>query len=134
MLSRRSALCAALFATTAAGAVLANPAFAAETKPFTADAFAAAQKAGKPIFVAIHASWCPVCAKQRPILSELLAEPKFKDLTYFVVDFDSQKDAVKSFGARMQSTLIAFKGEHETGRSVGDTDRASIAALLNKTL
>jgi hypothetical protein len=53
---------------------------------------------------------------------------------YFVVDFDNQKDAVKSFGARMQSTLIAFKGEHETGRSVGDTDRASIAALLNKTL
>jgi len=58
----------------------------------------------------------------------------FKNLVYFVVDFDSQKDAVKSFGARMQSTLIAFKGEHETGRSVGDTDRASIAALLNKTL
>jgi hypothetical protein len=57
-----------------------------------------------------------------------------KRLVYFVVDFDNQKDAVKSFGARMQSTLIAFKGEHETGRSVGDTDRASIAALLNKTL
>ena len=41
---------------------------------------------------------------------------------------------MKSFGAGMQSTLIAFKGERETGRSVGDTDRASIAALLNKTL
>jgi len=63
-----------------------------------------------------------------------MADPKFKNLVYFVVDFDSQKDAVKSFGAGMQSTLIAFKGERETGRSVGDTDRASIAALLNKTL
>jgi thiol-disulfide isomerase/thioredoxin len=131
MFSRRSALFAAL---SAAGAVFAGTAFATETKPFSADAFAAAQKAGKPIFVAIHASWCPVCAKQKPIISELLAEPKFKDLTYFVVDFDSQKDAVNAFGARMQSTLIAFKGEHETGRSVGDTDRASIAALLGKTL
>ncbi len=132
MLSRRSALFAALFA---ASAVSVTPALATETKPFTPDAFTAAQKAGKPIFVAIHASWwCPVCAKQRPILSELLAEPKFKNLVYFVVDFDSQKDAVNSFGARMQSTLIAFKGEHETGRSVGDTDRVSIAALLNKTL
>ena len=59
---------------------------------------------------------------------------KFKDLVYFVVDFDSQKDAVKYFGARVQSTLIAFKGETETGRSVGDTGRASIASLLNKTL
>jgi thioredoxin 1 len=134
MLSRRSALFAVLFATTAAGAVFASPAFATETKPFTADAFAAAQKAGKPIFVDVHASWCPICAVQRPILSELTADPKFKNLVVFVVDFDSQKDAVKAFGVRMQSTLIAFKGEHETGRSVGDTDRGSIAALLNKTL
>jgi thioredoxin 1 len=134
MLSRRSALFAALFATTAAGAVLVKPAFATETKPFTPDAFAAAQNTGKPILVVIHASWCPICAKQKPILSELMADPKFKNLTYFVIDFDSQKDAVKAFGVRMQSTLIAFKGEHETGRSVGDTDRGSIAALLNKTL
>jgi thioredoxin 1 len=130
MLSRRSAL----FAAAAAGAIFVTPAFATETKPFTPDAFAAAQKAGKPIFVGIHASWCPICAKQKPILSELTADPKFKNLAYFVVDFDSQKDAVKFFGARMQSTLIAFKGEHETGRSVGDTDRGSIAALLDKTL
>jgi thiol-disulfide isomerase/thioredoxin len=134
MLSRRSAFFAGLFAVIAASAISVAPAVATETKPFTADAFAAAQKTGKPIFVAIHASWCPVCAKQRPILSELMAEPKFKNLVYFLVDFDSQKDAVNSFGARMQSTLIAFQGEHETGRSVGDTDRASIAALLNKTL
>jgi thiol-disulfide isomerase/thioredoxin len=134
MLSRRSALFAALSTAAAASAVFVTTGFAAETKPFTPDAFAAAQKSGKPIFVGIHASWCPICAKQKPILSELMADPKFKNLAYFVVDFDSQKDAVKSFGARMQSTLIAFKGEHETGRSVGDTDRASIAALLNKTL
>ena len=130
MLSRRTVLFAAVAGSTA----IAAPAFAAETEPFTPDAFAAAQRSGKPIFVAIHASWCPVCAKQRPILSDLMADPKFKNLEYFVVDFDSQKDAVKSFGARMQSTLIAFKGEHETGRSVGETDRASIAALMNKTL
>ena len=63
-----------------------------------------------------------------------MAQPKFKDLVYFVVDFDSQKDAVKLFDARVQSTLIAFKGTTETGRSVGDTERSSIAALLNKTL
>jgi thioredoxin 1 len=34
----------------------------------------------------------------------------------------------------MQSTLIAFKGANEEGRSVGDTKRDSIAALLNKVL
>jgi hypothetical protein len=41
---------------------------------------------------------------------------------------------VKAFGVRTQSTLIACKGDKETGRSVGDTNRASIGALLDKTL
>ena len=130
MLSRRSFVLAAI----AANAAPIAPTFAAETRTFDSGSFVAAQKAGKPILVAVHASWCPTCKAQKPILSELMAEPKFKDLTYFVVDFDSQKDAVKFFGARVQSTLIAFKGATETGRSVGDTDRSSIAALLNKTL
>ena len=130
MLSRR----AALLAAAAASSVFVTPAFATETKPFTQNDFAEAQKAGKSIFIAIHATWCPTCKAQKPILSELMADPKFKNLIYFVVDFDSQKDAVKYFNVRTQSTLIAFKGATETGRSAGDTERASIAALLNKTL
>jgi thioredoxin 1 len=130
MLSRRSVVLAAI----AASAGFTAQALAFETRTFDAKSFAAAQKAGKPILVAIHASWCPTCKAQKPILSELTAKPEFKDLVYFVVDFDSQKDAVKYFGARAQSTLIAFKGETETGRSAGDTERSSISALLHKTL
>src|SRR5262249_51220852 len=124
MLSRRFVL----FATLAAATAVVAPAY------FDPASFDAAQKAGKPILVAIHASWCPTCKAQEPILSEFMAEPKFKDLIYFIVDFDTQKDAVRFFGAQMQSTLIAFKGTTETGRSVGDTERSSIAALLNKAL
>jgi thiol-disulfide isomerase/thioredoxin len=130
MLSRRSVLLAAVAASAAAVA----PAYAASPQPFNDAAFAEAQKAGKPIFVGIHASWCPICKAQAPILSELMADSKFKDLVYFTIDFDSQKDLVRRFGARMQSTLIAFKGANEQGRSVGDTNRQSIAALLNKVL
>src|SRR6516165_12437241 len=130
MFSRRSVL----FATVALATALVAPAYATETKVFDPASFDAAQKAGKPILVAIHAIWCPTCKAQKPILSDLMAEPKFKNLVYFVVDFDSQKDAVNFFGAQVQSTLIAFKGEHETGRSVGDTDRSSLSALVNKTL
>jgi thioredoxin 1 len=130
MFSRRSFI----FITGLATVMSVGPAFASEPTTFTPEAFAAAQKSDKPILVAIHASWCPTCKAQKPILSELMAKPQFENIMYFVVDFDSQKDAVKYFGARVQSTLIAFKGTNETGRSVGDTDRASIAALLNKTL
>jgi thioredoxin 1 len=69
-----------------------------------------------------------------PILSDLRADPRFKDLVYFVVDFDSQKDLVNRFGVRMQSTLIVFKGDKEQGRSVGDTQRATIYALAEKSI
>lgn len=130
MLSRRSILKASLIAA----AVLASPALAETAPPFDANAFAEAQKAGKPILVAIQASWCPTCKAQASILGELRADPKFMDLVYFVIDFDSQKDLVNRFGARMQSTLIAFKGAREEGRSVGDTDRASIYALVGKSV
>ena len=130
MLSRRSVILSAI----AAGTIVAAPANATTTLPFDDAAFAAAQKVGKPIFIAIHATWCPICKAQKPILSELMAEPKFKDLVYFTIDFDSQKDLVRRFGAQKQSTLISFKGEKEEGRSVGDSNAASIAALLNKVL
>ena len=58
------------------------------------------------------------------------AKAEYKSLTIFEVDFDSQKDAVKRFGARSQSTPIVFKGAKETGRSAGDTREASIEMLV----
>src|SRR6185312_3069414 len=91
MLCRRSLLLASLIA----GTLTVAPALATEAPAFVAQAFADAQKAGKPILIAIHASWCPTCKAQRPILSELRADPTFRDLVYFVIDFDSQKDLVK---------------------------------------
>jgi thioredoxin 1 len=108
--------------------------FAAEEQPFTPEAFQAAQDQHKSILIDIDASWCPVCRAQRPILSELFAQPKFKDLTVLRVDFDSQKKEVRRFGANMQSTLIVFKGREEVGRSVGQAKAGAIAALLDKAI
>jgi len=130
MMSRRQLLaCAAV-----AGALLAAPAFASETIPYTPQGFDAAQKDGKSILVEIHATWCPTCKAQAPILADLEKDAKFRNLLVVHVDFDSQKDAVRRFGARMQSTLIAFKDGKETARSVGVTDRESIADLLSKAI
>ena len=111
-----------------------QPAAAGGAVPFSAEAFKAAQAAGSPILVEIHADWCPTCKAQTPILEKLTADPKFKDLKVFRVDFDAMKAVVKDFKAQSQSTLIVFKGPAERGRSVGDTKQASIAALLDKSL
>jgi len=47
-----------------------------------------------------------------------------------VADFGAQKDVVQTFGAPMQSTLIAFRGKAEIGRSIGETNPAAIKAML----
>jgi thioredoxin 1 len=122
-----------MIAAALAAAGLSSPA-SADTVPFSAEAFKAAQAAGSPILIEIHADWCPTCKAQKPIVDQLTAAPKFKDLKIFRVDFDAQKPVVKQFKAQMQSTLIVFKGSAEQGRSVGDTRQASISALLDKSL
>ena len=113
---------------------LLSSAWANSAVPFSAEAFKAAQASGSPILVEIHADWCPTCKAQKPILDKLTADPKFRELKIFRVDFDAMKPVVKQFGAQAQSTLIVFKGASEQGRSVGDTKEASIAALLDKSL
>jgi thioredoxin 1 len=113
--------------------LLSVPVFAAEMLPFEQSRFVAAQKEGRPILVDIRASWCPTCAAQKPILERLTAQPGFKNLIVFTVDFDAQKNVVRELHAQMQSTLIAFKGTTETARSVGDTEEPSIEKLLRST-
>lgn len=126
--SRRAFIVSTLLAVASGG-----PAYAFSGKaPFDAAAFKAAQEAGKPILVEISAPWCPVCKAQKPILSNLGARPEFAKFTVFEVDFDSQKEALRLLKAQSQSTLIVFKGRQEAGRSVGDTNAASIEALLKK--
>ncbi len=121
-------------AALAALLIVAGPFAAAFAVPFSEEAFKAAQASNSPILVEIHADWCPTCKAQGPILDKLTADPRFRNLKIFRVDFDAMMPVVKQFGAQMQSTLIVFKGAAEQGRSVGDTKEASIAALLDKSL
>jgi thioredoxin 1 len=128
--TRRSAF--ALFAIAALA--VATPALAGDNapQPYTAAAFDAAQKAGKPILIDTYATWCDICARQKPILDKLLGEPEYRNLVTFRVDFDAQKDVMRKFNARLQSTLIAFRGDKEVARSVGETQPEWIEDLMAK--
>jgi thioredoxin 1 len=131
MINRRLLLGAlALSAALSVGPI----AVAMEKKPFDQKAFDAAQAAGKPILVEVHAPWCPICKAQAPILAKLGNDARFKNLVSFNIDFDSQKDLLRKFNVQKQSTLIVFKGGKEAGRSTGDSNAASIEALLAKSI
>jgi thioredoxin 1 len=131
MLTRRLFIGALAISSALALSPLAS---AMSAKDYSQSAFDAAQAAGKPILIDVHAPWCPSCKAQAPILSDLQAQPKFKDMVVLKIDFDSQKDLLRKFKVRYQSTLIVFKGKQEMGRSTGDTNAASIEALLNKAI
>ena len=106
----------------------------ADTVGFTQSAFDQLQKEGKPILVHIHANWCPTCRAQTAIISSLLKQKDFQNLTLLRVDYDNQKEVVRTFHASQQSTLIVFKGGKEVDRSLGDTTPNGIEKLLRKTL
>lgn len=116
-------LVAALFFATAGWAA---------GKPFDQAGFEAAQAAGKPILIEVHADWCPTCRAQDPIVSKLMQDPKNADFVVLRVDFDKQKDVLKRLRTQYQSTLIVFKGEKEVSRSTGETGMEAIAAQLAK--
>ena len=129
-LSRRHTLIAGL----ALGAALTLPAMALSGTKFTPAALADAQKAGKAVLVEVGAPWCPTCKAQAPILGTLLGTDKFKSFVKLDIDFDSQKADLKTLNVQQQSTLIVYKADKEVGRSTGDTNPASIEALLAKAL
>ncbi len=108
------------------------PAIAGEIIPISMPAYQAAAAAGKPIVFFVKADWCPVCAKETPIIEGLMKEPAFKDYTVLVVDFDTHKNALTMLKADHQSTIIVNKGAIEVGRAVGLTDPAQIRALIAK--
>ena len=123
-----------LIALLFAGLLSVVSARAAEVMTYTPERMAAAQAAGAPILVAIQAPWCPTCAAQRPILQQIEQDAAYQNLRVILVDFDTQKDVVKQMGATMQSTLIVFQGKKEMARSVGDTHKESIEAMVRRSL
>jgi len=125
---------AILFSATCVLVAFAAPASAAEHQKFDAKAFAAAQREGRPILIDVYADWCPTCKAQAPIVQRVVQAPQFKKMVVFKLNFDTQKSDWARLGVRRQSTLIAFKGAKESGRSVGDTDATSIATLIQSAV
>ena len=113
---------------------LACLATAGEIKAFSQQEFDQLTKAGKPVVLEISAPWCPTCKEQKPIIEGLMKQPAYKDVTLMTIDFDSAKPTLKQFKVSMQSTLLAFKGTKEVGRSIGDTSSAGLEGLVKKTV
>jgi thioredoxin-like negative regulator of GroEL len=115
------------FAVVTAAAV---PASGAEFRDFDRATFEAAQAAGRPTLVDVHAWWCPVCASQGRTIKRTVVALQYDKLLVLRIDYDKQKPQWRSFGVTKQATLIAFKRGREVGRIAYQTDKSKIEALL----
>lgn len=127
MITRRSLIA---LASAVCLLALAPSAGAVERAAFDRAKFDTAVAAGGPVLVDVYAPWCTTCRAQSKALDRVFRKPEYADYRVFVVDYDSGKDVMRSFGATQRSTLIVFSGGVERGRVVGDTRAAAIEALL----
>lgn len=129
MIARRTCLALIAAALCAPTAKAAPP-----PTPFDEAAFSAALAAGGPVIVHVSAPWCPICRAQKPILDRLRDQPRFKGFALFQIDFDTDKASMRRVGARLQSTLIVYRGGREIAHTVGDREEGWIEDLLEKAL
>lgn len=97
---------------------------------YSAAAFSRAQASGKTIVVDVHATWCPTCRAQAPILDALPSEPQLKNAIFVKVDFDTEKAFVRQHRIPRQSTVLVFKGTRETARSIAETRPEQLRAAV----
>jgi thiol-disulfide isomerase/thioredoxin len=124
------------FIKALAGAVLqlASIAVFAGEAPYSQASFEQTVLSGRPAIVYLHATWCPTCRVQKPIVDHLSADPELKTVTIFIADFDSETKLKKVLKVTQQSTFVVFKNGHEVARSTGQTQETAIRAVFEKAL
>ncbi len=127
-MSLRATLLAFLAALVSAASAVAGE------RPYDKRAFDQALAGGRPTIVEFYADWCPTCKAQKPHVQSILGEPRMKDVTVFVADYDKEKDLKKALRVTRQSTFVVFKAGKEVARSTGQTKREDLAALFAKAL
>lgn len=123
---------AALAALAASALALATgTAAAAQSKEaFTPERFEELRAQDALILIDVFADWCPVCAMQQEVLAAFREEHPDVPLRILTVDFDTQKEWVRHFGAPRQSTLILYRGRERLWFSVAETRADRIVGEL----
>ena len=66
-------------------------------------------------------------------MDRLTTDPRFNDVTFFKVDFDSSKEFLRELKVNRQSTFVVFKGNREQARSTGETNVEALQALFDRS-
>jgi thioredoxin 1 len=86
--------------------------------------------ASGPALVHVYADWCPVCRAQKPVLATLAKDPALSGVKFFTVDFDKDRQFLRTYRVGNQSVILLFKDGQEAVRLIGITDAEGIRARL----
>ena len=101
-------------------------------EPYNEVLFNKYQSEGKTIVVDVHAKWCGTCRKQKTVLDKIVSDSQNKDCVGLTIDYDNMSPALKQkFSIRKQSTVIVFKGNDEVARSIAQTDKDKLQAMID---
>jgi thiol-disulfide isomerase/thioredoxin len=92
------------------------------------------EKKAKSAVISVHADWCPTCKSQDKILINFIKDSAYKNVTFYQLEFDTQKDLLKTLKTNTQSTIIVFKGGKEVARATGDTKEEALSKLTKQAI
>lgn len=103
-------------------------------QPITLTEFADIEKQGKSAVISVHADWCSTCKSQDKVLAVFMKELEYKNVAFYQIDYDTQKDLLKTLKVRTQSTIIVYKNGKEVARATGDTKEAALSKLTRQAI
>jgi thioredoxin 1 len=86
--------------------------------------------AAGPVVVHVFATWCPVCRAQKPILAALAKDQALAGARFVTVDFDKDREFLRTYRVGNQSVILLFKDGQEAVRLIGITEADVIRARL----
>jgi thioredoxin 1 len=66
-----------------------------------------------------HATWCSICADQRPAIEALPQEDELKEMFFGEVDYEQVQEVVTATGVQGFPTIVIFKDGEEQERLTG---------------
>lgn len=92
------------------------------------------EKSTKPIVIKAFATWCPHCAKMKPLFDNLEKELG-KKYIFAEFDVDESEELTKQFNVKSLPTFIFLKDKNEeAGRESGEMSQDELKELIEKHL
>ena len=110
-------------------AAMALPTWANAQERYEPRSFEEALASGA-VVVHVYADWCPVCRAQKPVLAALAKDQALAGARFVTVDFDKDRQFLRSHRVANQSVILVFRNGQEVARLIGITDAEKIRAGL----